>query len=56
MNSFENLLTEDVLRTLVLDVHLLGVERIMIVAHTDCRMSGCLYDVTTGKVEVAVPA
>jgi carbonic anhydrase len=31
--------TEDVLRTLVLAVHLLEVRRIMVVAHTDCRMS-----------------
>src|ERR1700755_1147179 len=31
--------TDDVLRTLVLAVHLLGVERVMIVAHTDCRMT-----------------
>jgi carbonic anhydrase len=31
--------TEDVLRTLVLAVHLLGVRRVMVVAHTDCRMS-----------------
>jgi len=31
--------TPDVLRTLVLAVHLLGVERIMVVAHTDCRMT-----------------
>ena len=31
--------TEDVLRTLVLAVHLLGVDRVMIVAHTDCRMA-----------------
>ncbi len=31
--------TDDVLRTLVLAVHLLGVDRIMVVAHTDCRMS-----------------
>jgi carbonic anhydrase len=31
--------TEDVLRTLVLAVHLLAVRRVMIVAHTDCRMS-----------------
>ena len=31
--------TDDVLRTLVLAVHLLGVERVMIVAHTDCRMA-----------------
>ena len=101
--------TGDVLRTLVLAAHLLGVERVMVVAHTDCRMAsvsdeqvhaaiaesagidtrslafetigdqratlagdvqrirsspylpagmpviGCLYDVRTGLIEVAVP-
>ena len=31
--------TEDVLRTLVLGVHLLAVDRVMVVAHTDCRMT-----------------
>ncbi len=31
--------TDDVLRTLVLAVHLLGVERVMVLAHTDCRMA-----------------
>jgi carbonic anhydrase len=31
--------TDDVLRTLVLASYLLGVERVMVVAHTDCRMS-----------------
>lgn len=31
--------TDDVLRTLVLASHLLGVERAMIVAHTRCRMA-----------------
>ena len=31
--------TEDVLRTLVLAVHLLDVRRVMVIAHTDCRMS-----------------
>jgi carbonic anhydrase len=31
--------TDDVLRTLVLAAHLLAVERVMIVAHTDCRMT-----------------
>ncbi len=36
--------TGDVLRTLVLAVHLLGVERIMVVAHTDCRMSSVTDD------------
>ncbi len=101
--------TDDVLRTLVLAVHLLGVDRVMVVAHTDCRMAsvtdaevhwaiaegvdidtrsldfqtiadqrgtlaadvqrirslpylpkglpviGCVYDVRTGRLEVAVP-
>ncbi|MGH3497146.1 MAG: beta-class carbonic anhydrase [Nocardioidaceae bacterium] len=100
--------TDDVLRTLVLAVHLLGVERVMVIAHTDCRMtkvtddevhaailtrgvdtrslqfgttrdqaadlrgdvqrvrsspylppglpvSGCVYDVATGLLDVAVP-
>jgi carbonic anhydrase len=32
--------TDDVLRTLVLASHLLDVDRVMIVAHTKCRMSG----------------
>jgi carbonic anhydrase len=31
--------TEDVLRTLVLAAHLLGVERVLIAQHTDCRMA-----------------
>jgi carbonic anhydrase len=31
--------TDDVLRTLVLAVHLLGVTRVMVVPHTDCRMT-----------------
>src|SRR3954464_8014454 len=31
--------TDDVLRTLVLAIHLLGVDRVMVVAHTDCRMT-----------------
>lgn len=30
--------TDDVLRTLVLATHLLGVNRVMVVAHTDCKM------------------
>ena len=32
-------MTDDVLRTLVLAAHLLGVDRVMVVAHTDCRMA-----------------
>lgn len=31
--------TDDVLRTLVLATHLLGVERVMVVEHTDCKMA-----------------
>ena len=31
--------TDDVLRTLVLATHLLGVDRVMIVEHTDCKMA-----------------
>ena len=31
--------TEDVLRTLVLATYLLGVDRILILPHTDCRMA-----------------
>jgi carbonic anhydrase len=31
--------TDDVLRTLVLATHLLGVHRVMVVEHTDCRMA-----------------
>jgi carbonic anhydrase len=30
--------TDDVLRTLVLGSYLLGVDRLMVMAHTDCRM------------------
>ena len=100
--------TDDVLRTLVLAVHLLNVTRVMVVPHTDCRMTkvtdeqvhdellgrgldtrslefhtvhdqlevlredvqrirswpylprdlsvvGCVYDVTTGLIDVVVP-
>lgn len=32
--------TDDVLRTLVLARYLLGVDRVMVVAHTKCRMAG----------------
>lgn len=36
--------TDDVLATLVVARHLLGVERVMVVAHTDCRMSAAHED------------
>ena len=42
--------TDDVLRTLVLAVHLLGVDRVMVVAHTDCRMA----TVTDEQVHTAI--
>jgi carbonic anhydrase len=42
--------TDDVLRTLVLAVHLLGVERVMVVAHSDCRMA----TVTDEQVHAAI--
>jgi carbonic anhydrase len=32
-------ITEDVLRTLVLATHLLGVDRVLVVEHTDCKMA-----------------
>ena len=38
--------TDDVLRTLVLAQYLLGVERVMVMAHTGCRM------VTSGESDV----
>jgi carbonic anhydrase len=44
--------TDDVLRTLVLASFLLGVDRVMVVAHTDCRMAGGTED----DVHVAVEA
>jgi carbonic anhydrase len=31
--------SDDVLRTLVLAVHLLGVQRILVVPHTECKMA-----------------
>lgn len=36
--------TDDVVRTLVLSRNLLGVERAMVVAHTDCRMTAASDD------------
>ena len=44
--------TDDVLRTLVLATHLLGVGRIMVVAHTDCRMT----KVTDEEVHATIAA
>ena len=48
--------TDDVLRTLVLARYLLGVERVMVVAHTACRMAkGSEDDVHTAVREAGGP-
>ena len=45
--------TDDVLRTLVLASSLLGVERVMVVAHTDCRMAAGSEEAVHAAVEEA---
>jgi carbonic anhydrase len=45
--------TDDVLRTLVLASYLLGVDRIMIVAHTGCRMAGCTEEDVHAAIRAA---
>ena len=48
--------TDDVLRTLVLAHYLLGVDRVMVVAHTGCRMaSGSEADVHAAVREAGGP-
>jgi carbonic anhydrase len=47
--------TDDVLRTLVLATHLLGVERLMVIAHTNCRMTGREEDVRAAVQEAGGP-
>src|SRR5918994_7055759 len=48
--------TDDVLRTLVLASYLLGVDRAMVVAHTDCRMgSGDEDDIHAALEEAGGP-
>jgi carbonic anhydrase len=42
--------TDDVLRTLVLASYLLGVERLMVIAHTNCRMT----ESSEGEVHTAM--
>lgn len=43
--------TDDVLRTLALATHLLGVDRIMVVAHTDCKMGSATEQEITEAIE-----
>jgi carbonic anhydrase len=45
--------TDDVLRTLVLATYLLNVSRVMVVAHTDCRMVGGTEDDIHRAIEAA---
>ena len=45
--------TDDVLRTLVLASYLLGVDRAMVIAHTDCRMAAGDEDDVHAAVEEA---
>ncbi|MDQ1698171.1 MAG: carbonic anhydrase [Frankiaceae bacterium] len=45
--------TEDVLRTLVLAAYLLGVTRVMVVAHTRCRMAAGGEDAVHGEIAAA---
>jgi len=47
--------TDDVLRTLALASHLLGVDRVMVIAHTDCRMTGTEEDVHAAMREAGAP-
>jgi carbonic anhydrase len=45
--------TEDVLRTLVLAAYLLGVTRVMVVAHTHCRMAAGSEDAVHDEIRAA---
>jgi carbonic anhydrase len=47
--------TNDMLRTLVLASHLLGVDRLMVIAHTDCRMTGTEAGVHTALRDAGAP-
>jgi len=45
--------TGDVLRTLVLATHLLGVQRILVVEHTECKMASATEDQVHGSIAEA---
>jgi len=47
--------TDDVLRTLVLATYLLGVRRVMVITHTDCRMTGTEEEVHAAVLEEGGP-
>ncbi|ABR54515.1 carbonic anhydrase [Methanococcus vannielii SB] len=39
-----NIITEDVIRSLVVAIYLLGVENIMVIGHTDCGMAAASFE------------
>lgn len=45
--------TGDVLRTLVLATHLLGVERVMVVAHTNCKMASATEEQVDAEIRAS---
>ncbi len=47
--------TDDVLRTLVIATFLLGVRRVMVIPHTDCRMTGTEDEVYAAVLEQGGP-
>jgi carbonic anhydrase len=47
--------TDDVLRTLVVATYLLGVRRVMVITHTDCRMTGTEDEVHAGVLDAGGP-
>jgi carbonic anhydrase len=48
--------TEDVLRSLILATHLLGVQRICIIQHTDCQMAKATQQELAARISEAVGA
>ncbi|MBA2839918.1 carbonic anhydrase [Methanococcus maripaludis] len=45
-----NIITEDVIRSLVVAVYLLGVEDVMIIGHTDCGMAAADFEIVKKKM------
>jgi carbonic anhydrase len=45
--------TDDVLRTLVLATHLLGVDRVLVVEHTECRMASATAEQVHQQIKEA---
>ncbi|MFA7324360.1 MAG: carbonic anhydrase [Candidatus Nanopelagicales bacterium] len=43
--------TDDVLRTLILATHLLGVNRVLVMPHTDCRMASATEEQIHAAIE-----